>query len=153
MMEIRRKDRAISQAEATALLKKAEYGVLSTVSEKGEPYGVPLNFCVIDNAIYFHCAVEGKKIENIKHNKSVSFCAVGNTEILPDKFGTKYESVVVSGEIEEVFNSDKQNALEGLLHKYSNGYFDKGLTYIEDLREKTKVFKVTVNNISGKARK
>ena len=152
-MEIRRKDRAITQEEATALLNKAEYGVLSTVSENGEPYGVPLNYCVIDNNIYFHCAVEGKKIENIKHNKSVSFCAVGNTEILPDKFGTKYESVVVSGEIEEVFNSDKQNALEGLLHKYSNGYFDKGLTYIEDLREKTKVFKVTVNNISGKARK
>ena len=89
----------------------------------------------------------------LEDNKSVSLCAVGDTEILPDKFGTKYESVIVSGEIEEIFDSDKQIALEGLLRKYSNEYFDKGLTYIEDLREKTKVFKISVNNISGKARK
>ena len=153
MREIRRKDRAITQEEATSILKKAEYGILSTVSEKGEPYGVPLNFCIIDNDIYFHCAVEGRKNDNIKHNKSVSFCAVGDTELLPDKFGTKYESVIVSGEIEEVLDSDKQIALEGLLRKYSNEYFDKGLTYIEDLREKTKVFKISVNTISGKARR
>lgn len=153
MGEIRRKDRAINQEEVTALLNKAEYGVLSTVSKNGEPYGVPLNYCVIDNDIYFHCAVEGRKIDNINHNKSVSFCAVGDTEILPDKFGTKYESVIVSGEVEEVFDNDKQNALEGLLYKYSPEYFDKGLEYIEDLREKTKVFKISINNISGKARK
>ena len=95
MKELRRKDRAITEEEAVALLNKAEYGVLSTVSENGKPYGVPLNFCVINHCIYFHCAVEGQKIDNIKQNKSVSFCAVGNTEILPDKFGTKYESVIV----------------------------------------------------------
>lgn len=153
MREIRRKDRAITQEEATALLSKAEYGVLSTVSENGKPYGVPLNFCLIDQYIYFHCAVEGKKIDNIKQNKSVSFCAVGDTEILPDKFGTKYESVIVTGEIEEVFDKDKQLALEGLLHKYSSEHIDKGLKYIEDLREKTRVFKISINKLTGKARK
>lgn len=153
MREIRRKDRAITQDEATALLDKAEYGVLSNVYEKGEPYGVPLNYCVIDNDIYFHCAVDGKKLDNIKHNQSVSFCAVGGTEILPDKFGTKYESVIASGEIEEVFSNDKQIALEGLLHKYSAEYFEKGLEYIEGLREKTKVFKISINHLTGKARR
>jgi nitroimidazol reductase NimA-like FMN-containing flavoprotein (pyridoxamine 5'-phosphate oxidase superfamily) len=100
MQELRRKDRAITEEEAIALLNKAEYGVLSTVTENGKPYGVPLNFCIIDHRIYFHCAIEGQKIENIKQNESVSFCAVGNTEILPDKFGTKYESVIVSGKNE-----------------------------------------------------
>jgi len=153
MKELRRKDRAITEGEAIALLNRAEYGVLSTVSENGKPYGVPLNFCIIDRCIYFHCAVEGRKIDNIEHNKSVSFCTVGNTEILPDQFGTKYESVVVSGEIEEVFDDLKQIALEGLLHKYSSDFFDKGLTYIETMGEKTKVFKITINRLSGKARK
>jgi nitroimidazol reductase NimA-like FMN-containing flavoprotein (pyridoxamine 5'-phosphate oxidase superfamily) len=153
MKELRRKDRAISQEEAVAILNKAEYGVLSTVTENGEPYGVPLSFCFIDRCIYFHCAVEGQKIDNIKHNKSVSFCAVGNTEILPDKFGTKYESVIVSGEVEEVFDINKQIALEGLLHKYSPEFFDKGIKYIEGLKEKTRVFKITINKLTGKARK
>ena len=153
MKELRRKDRAISEAEATALLNKAEYGVLSTVTQKGEPYGVPLNFWFNDTCIYFHCAVEGQKIDNIEHNKSVSFCAVGNTEIMPDKFGTKYESVIVSGEVEELFDRNKQLALEGLLHKYSSGFVDKGLQYIEDLKEKTRVFKITIKKLTGKARK
>ena len=153
MKDLRRKDRAITEEEAMALLSRAEYGVLSTVSENGKPYGVPLNFCIIDHCIYFHCAVEGRKIDNIKQNKSVSFCAVGNTEILPDKFGTKYESVIVSGEVEEVFDDNKQIALEGLLHKYSPDFFDKGLKYIEALREKTRVFKISINSLSGKARK
>ena len=151
MKELRRKDRAIPQEEAIALLKKAEYGVLSTTSENGKPYGVPLNFCVIDHCIFFHCAVEGHKIDNIKQNKSVSFCAVGNTEILPDKFGTKYESVIVSGEIEEVFDMNKQIALEGLLHKYSPEFIDKGRKYIEGLREKIRVFKIIINKLTGKA--
>jgi nitroimidazol reductase NimA-like FMN-containing flavoprotein (pyridoxamine 5'-phosphate oxidase superfamily) len=90
---------------------------------------------------------------NIKQNKSVSFCAVGNTEILPDKFGTKYESVIVSGEVEEVFDMNKQLALEELLHKYSPEFIDKGIKYIEDLNEKTRVFKITINKLTGKARK
>ncbi len=153
MKEMRRKDRAITEEEAIALLSKAEYGVLSTVSENGKPYGVPLNFCIIDHCIYFHCSVEGQKIDNIKQNISVSFCVVGNTEILPDKFGTKYESVIVSGEVEEVFDMNKQIALEGLLHKYSSEFIDKGIKYFEGLREKTRVFKITINKLIGKARK
>ena len=152
MKELRRKDRAITEEEAIALLNKAEYGVLSTVSENGKPYGVPLNFCIIDHCIYFHCAVEGQKIDNINHNKSVSFCAVGNTELLPEKFGTKYESIIVSGEVEEVFDTNKQSAMEGLLHKYSSEFFDQGIKYIEGLRDKTRVFKITINKLTGKAR-
>jgi nitroimidazol reductase NimA-like FMN-containing flavoprotein (pyridoxamine 5'-phosphate oxidase superfamily) len=153
MKELRRKDRAITEEEAIALLNRAEYGVLSTVTENGEPYGVPLNFCVIDHCIYFHCAVEGQKIDNIKQNKTVSFCAVGNTEVLPDKFGTKYESVIVSGEVEEVFDMNKQLALEGLLHKYSPEFLGEGIKYIKGLKEKTRVFKITINKLTGKARK
>ena len=153
MKELRRKDRAITRQEAMAVLQKAEYGILSTVSSDGKPYGVPLNYCLVDNYIYFHCAVEGRKIDNIHTDKNVSFCAVGDTEILPDKFGTKYESVIVAGEIEEAFDTEKQTALEGLIRKYSPDYFEKGLEYIETLQAKTRVFKIPITHISGKARR
>ena len=152
MRELRRKDRAITEEEAMVLLNTAEYGVLSTVSADGEPYGVPLNFCIVNRCIYFHCALEGQKIDHIKQNKSVSFCTVGKTEILPDKFGTKYESVIVAGEVEEVFDLDKQLALEGLLHKYSSEFIPQGGKYIDALREKTRVFKIIINGLSGNAR-
>ena len=72
---------------------------------------------------------------------------------MPDKFGTKYESVIVLGEVEEVFDMDKQLALEGLLHKYSPEFIDKGIKYIEGLKEKTRVFKITTQKLTGKARK
>lgn len=153
MKELRRKNRAITKERAVNLLNNAEYGIMSTVTETGEPYGVPLNFCFIDHCIYFHCAVEGQKIDNINQNKFVSFCIVGKTEILPDKFDTKYESVIVSGAIEEVFGDNKQSALEGLLHKYSQDFFDEGMQYINGLREKTRVFKIIINKLTGKAQK
>lgn len=38
MNELRRKDRAITEEEAITSLNKAEYGVLSTVSENAKPY-------------------------------------------------------------------------------------------------------------------
>ncbi len=153
MNELRRKDRAITNEEAITILNKGEYGILSTVSDNGEPYGIPLSYCVIDNSIYFHCAVEGKKLEHFKNNKSVSFCVVGSTEILPNKFSTKYESVIISGNIEEVFDDEKQVGLEGLLHKYSPEFLEKGIIYIESATEKTKVFRINITNLTGKARK
>ncbi len=149
----RRQDRTISKDEARELLERVEYGILSTVSADGLPYGIPVSYCVIDDDIYFHCAVEGRKLENMVHNPRVSFCVVGVTDVLPDKFSTKYESAVISGIAGEVFNEEKQKGLEGLLHKYSVGYYEKGVKYIEALDHKTKVYRIHIDSISGKARR
>jgi len=153
MSDLRRKDRGISEIEAMAVLNAAEYGVLCTVDESGYPYAVPLNYCLIDRSIYFHCAVEGKKIENIQCSNVVSFCAVGNTRIIPDKLSTIYESVIVSGKINEVFDSEKQIALEGILRKYSPAFIGKGIEYIKEHKKQTRVFRIHINQITGKARR
>jgi len=150
---MRRKDRMITNTEINSILEKGEYGILSTVSSDNDPYGVPLNYCLINECIYFHCAVEGRKINNIYSNPKVSFCVVGKTEVLPDKFGTNYESCIVQGLVSELFEEEKQLALEGLIHKYSKDFVSEGLKYIEKLKDKTRVFKITINSISGKARK
>ncbi len=149
----RREDRTINKEEARELLERAEYGILSTVGADGLPYGIPVSYCVIGDDIYFHCAVEGRKLDNIAHNPQVSFCVVGATDVLQDKFSTKYESTVVSGIASEVFAEEKQQGLEGLLHKYSVGYYEKGLKYIEALDHKTKVYRVHIESMSGKARR
>ncbi|MBC8465635.1 pyridoxamine 5'-phosphate oxidase family protein [bacterium] len=148
---MRNKKRAIPREEAVEILERAEYGVLSTVSENGMPYGVPLNYCLIDDCIYFHCALEGQKIDNIEQNRSISFCAVGETEVLPEKFATHYESVIVAGEIDEVFGNVKQIALEGLVKKYCPDFMEKGMKYIKRDIDKTRVFKITIKNLTGKA--
>jgi len=82
---MRRKDRMTAAEEAFSILEKGEFGVLSTVSPDYEPYGVPLNYCFINESIYFHCAAEGKKIDHLNHSPIVSFCVAGNTECLKFK--------------------------------------------------------------------
>ena len=150
---MRRKDRLIAEAEARAILESGEYGVLSTVSSEGEPYGVPVSYCLVDGAIYFHCAVEGHKLDNIHDNPRVSFCVVGETELLPAEFATRYESCIVQGMTSESLDEEKQRALEGLVHKYSPDFVTEGLAYIEKLWAQARVFRITVESISGKARK
>ncbi len=150
---MRRKDREVSIKESIDLLKNAEYGVLSTASEDGRPYGVPLNFCFINSCIYFHCALEGHKIDNIEQNKYVSFCVVGRTKILPEEFATEYESAIAFGECKEVFGEEKHRALEGLLSKYSPQFMDKGKRYIDKFGNKTRVFKIEITELTGKARR
>lgn len=151
--KMRREDRALPEDEALKLLNQAEYGVLSTVSGEGQPYGLPLNFCFHNGAIYFHSAMEGQKIDHITAGPKVSFCVVGQTRLLPAKFSTKYESVIVFGSAEEVFAETKLTALEKLIRKYSPDHIEKGKKYIEASHHETRVFRINIDHLTGKARK
>ena len=44
MKQLRRKDRGMNADEAAQLLAAGEYGVLSTVGEDAQPYGVPFSY-------------------------------------------------------------------------------------------------------------
>ncbi len=149
---MRRKDRLTTDSESLNLLVNGEYGVLSTISVNNTPYGIPLNYCLIENHLFFHCALEGHKVENLKNNPKVSFCVVGKTEVVPDQFGTLYESCIVQGTVTESFDEEKQMALEGLIQKYSADFVPEGMQYIAKLKNQTKVFKITIESISGKAK-
>lgn len=151
--KIRRTDRAISDSEAKSLLEKGEFGVLSTASSEGQPYGVPVNYRYSGNVIYFHCARDGHKLENLTANNRVSFCVVGRTEILPEQFATKYESVIVFGKAFELADDEKHTGLLEIVKKYSPGFINEGLKYIENAAHKTKVFKIVIESITGKSRR
>jgi uncharacterized protein len=153
MKNIRRKDREISIREAIEILVSAEYGVLSTVDKDGQPYGVPLSYVYKNDSIYFHCALNGQKLDNITNNPRVSFCVVGKTKILPEKFATEYESAVAFGLASEVYGNERYNALLWLLEKYSPDFIEEGKQYIELKDKATKVFKIEISHVSGKARR
>ena len=150
MREIRRIDKKIETDEAINVLTDCEYGVLSTVGSDGQPYGVPLNYAYKDNCIYFHCAQNGHKIDNIDNNPKVSFCAVGNAEVLPSKFSTNYVSAVAFGTASELQGTERYDALRLLLEKYSSDFMEEGKKYIEKLDKVTKVIKIEIQHISGK---
>jgi len=147
---VRRIDREIETVDAISLLTHCEYGVLSTIGNDGQPYGVPLSYVYKDNTLYFHSALTGHKIENIENEPRISFCAVGHTNTLPSKFGTEYESVVVFGVASEVQGAERNDALLWLIEKYSPELIKEGRSYIEQNEKATKVIKITIEHISGK---
>lgn len=123
MREMRRADRVLDQESALKILQEGEYGILATVDAGGQPYGVPLSHAVKDSSIYFHSTnTGGSKYDNILNNKRVSFTVVGNTQVLPDKFGTLYESVIACGEAALVADENERlSAFRELLGKYCSG--------------------------------
>ena len=147
---MRRKDKEIGSDETIKLLTECEYGVLSTVGDDGQPYGVPLNYAYKDNCIYFHCALKGHKIDNIANNSKVSFCAVGDTKVLPSEISTDYVSAVAFGVASEVLGTERYNALVLLIEKFSAGFMEEGKKYIEKLDKVTKVIKIEIQHLSGK---
>jgi len=153
MKPVRRKDREITPQEAARLLDAAEYGVLSTVGEDGQPYGVPLSFVHKGGSIYFHCAVSGQKLDHIESNPKVSFCVVGRTRVLPESFATEYESAVAFGTAAEVGGEERYRALVWLLEKYSPAFVEEGKRYIESKDQATKVVKIDILHVAGKARR
>lgn len=151
--ELRRKDRKIGDEAAKEILHQGEYGVLSMACPSGYGYGIPLSYVYLDNALYFHCAHDGYKMDIIKANNKVSFCVVGESVTLPDKFSVKYSSVIVFGRAMEVFDGEKEAALLGLVAKYSSGFTEAGKDMIRDEWENTAVMKISIEQMCGKARK
>ncbi|WP_434578494.1 pyridoxamine 5'-phosphate oxidase family protein [Thermoanaerobacterium thermosaccharolyticum] len=148
--ELRRQDRKMDNNEIIEVLKKCQYGVLSTVGIDGYAYGVPLSYVYLNNSIYFHCATVGHKLDNIRNNDKVSFCIVGGIDPVPEKFTTKYKSVILFGKASEVNDDEKYSALMAILEKYAGQYMDKGKEYIKNAGEKVKVIKISIDYIEGK---
>jgi nitroimidazol reductase NimA-like FMN-containing flavoprotein (pyridoxamine 5'-phosphate oxidase superfamily) len=150
---MRRKDREITEDEAIEILIKGEHGILSMCSPENEGYGIPLNYVLDNHQIYFHCAAAGSKLDYLRNNNKVSFCVVGNTTVIPSDFGTLYESTIVSGTTSEVDGNEKREALKRIIEKYSADFIIEGNEYIDKLYDSVSVIKLSIQSITGKARR
>ncbi|MFW6287453.1 MAG: pyridoxamine 5'-phosphate oxidase family protein [bacterium] len=148
--EMKRREKEASKDTIIKILNEGEYGILATVGEDNYPYTTPINYVYIDNAIYIHGALKGHKVENIKYNNKVSFCVVGRTNLLPGKFTSEYESVVIFGRAEFPTAEEKVKGLKSLVEKYSPEFMQEGLDYIDRALDKTVVIKINIDYITGK---
>lgn len=156
--DVRRQDRLLPENEACELLRDGEYGVLSMVdgtSGEAVAYGVPVSY-VWDggDAVYVHCAKEGRKLRCLGGNTRVSFCVVGRTRVIQDKFTTVYESIVLEckGTI-GLAEDERRKALQMILDKYSSDYAEIGRKYAERSFPRTEVIRLTIDGWSGKSKR
>lgn len=136
---MRRKRQALTEEECRKILDEQTSGVLSVVNPDGSPYGVPLSYALSNGAIYFHCALQGQKIEAFRHNSAASFCVIGQDQIVPEEFTTYFRSVIVFGNIRLIEDdAEKRAALTALAQKYSpqvahdlqRAEIDKGISHL-----------------------
>lgn len=152
--EIRRRDRAVSEADAREILARAEYGVLATVGKDGWPYAVPLNHVVAGDVIYVHCALKGHKLENLAHEERVSYCAVASAAVLPKQLSTIYESAVVFGRAALVTDAaEKRRALELLGARFCAEFPGEVADAIRKESPQTVIVRIRIERITGKARR
>lgn len=151
--KMRRQDKQLSLEETKDILSKGVYGVLSMNGER--PYGVPLNYVYKDGCIYFHSALEGKKLVHARTTKYASFCVVNEAVPMPNAFNMKYESAIVFGPISEINGDEKMSALVSLIDKYatSDDYRIRGREYAKNSFDETVVLKMDIEHLTGKAKR
>ena len=95
---MRRKDRLIeSKEQVEAILREEEVGYLATCGTDALPMATPVNYVYFDDRIFFHCALTGRKLDNIKQNPKVGFTVVRDVEIDRINMTTYYSSIMVEG--------------------------------------------------------
>jgi len=148
---LRKKEREIKDRQAIDdIIRRCQVCHLA-MCDDGQPYVVPLNFGYDDSFLYFHAALEGRKIDIIKRNNRVGF----EFDILHDivkaekacDWGARYESVIGSGAAEIVDDLETKNtALECIMRQYGSEAKD----FPDDIMKKTLIIRVRILEISGK---
>lgn len=116
-----------------------------------EPYIVPVSFGYKDNAIYFHGATEGRKVDLIRRNGKVCFEFDTDVSIVKSDnacdWGTKYRSVIGTGYV-KLLESDEEkiHGLKVIMKHYSPDEF----SFPQSKLETVLVLRIDIDRISGK---
>ncbi len=113
---MRRNEKRITNEEIIGeILQKSQICRIAIFADE-YPYIVPMNYGYRNSVIYLHSALEGRKIELLKHNGNVGFEIEQEHEVIKDKVSckwtTKYRSIIGYGNIELI--NDKKQKVEGL---------------------------------------
>ncbi|MBI5000783.1 MAG: pyridoxamine 5'-phosphate oxidase family protein [Euryarchaeota archaeon] len=148
---MRRKDKEITdRSEMEAILRKAQVCRIA-LSDGGEPYIVPVNFGFEGDAIFFHCATEGRKLDIIRKNPKVCFEVDADVEL--DSAGKacdwtfRYRSVIGVGRASIIEDDEaKRKALKVILNHYREGEYE-----IPDAKLKSVlVVRIGIGSMTGK---
>jgi nitroimidazol reductase NimA-like FMN-containing flavoprotein (pyridoxamine 5'-phosphate oxidase superfamily) len=159
---MRRKQCEITdKQEIEAILRRARVGRLATLGQDGYPYITPVNYVYMGESIYFHCARQGEKLDNIRNHPKVCFevdiplayLDTGYDRAMPVcDVGQFYQSVILRGQAEMVGQpAEKLAALNALMASHENVPDFAGITAGTPAVALCTVVAVRVASLSAKA--
>ncbi len=154
---LRRKEKQIKEnEELVEVLKGGKFAIISMCKEN-EPYIVSLSYGYDEskNALFFHCAKEGQKIDFIKANPYVCGTVIEDNGY-EDKCGQTYRSVIFRGKMNIVEELEEKkfgftillNQLEHDPIATKNKFLKKDETY-----ENSGMLRLDITDITGKEEK
>lgn len=172
---MRRKDREMDREFGLMVIDKARHATLSMVSEKGEPYAIPVSPARVGDVVYFHSAREGTKLDILRSHPEVTMVFVGDIHV-PDpitpeeyleykaenkmgmfastKFTTEYESAIIQGRV--FFVESEEEAMKGL-RTISEKFTPLNMDYFEEAARsglhRVQVLRMDIREITAKRKK
>ena len=148
--QMRRQKQELSKEECIQILKEEPRGVLALLGDDDYPYALPMSHVYVGGKIYFHGAKEGHKSDAVKSHSKVSYCVMDKGVKQKDSWWYTFKSVIVFGKIKTL--TDKDDKIDKLTH-LGDKFFpthEETVAEINRLLERTEVFEITIEHMSGK---
>ena len=149
---MRRKDREVGERELIeAIIRDCQVCRLGLARDNA-PYIVPVSFGYDGEALYFHSARQGKKIDYISANASVCFEFERGVQLVPDESGPcnwtfHYQTVIGYGRVQELVGKvEKTEGLRQIVAQYSDREWEFGDEALRTVR----VWKIAIERMTCK---
>ena len=159
MPSMRRSKQELPYDECVTILDEGSWGVLSVHGDNGYPYGVPMNYVLLDDqegslSICMHSALTGHKMNAIKDDSRASFTVVGQSLIVPEEITDYYRSTIAFGTVRvENYPVLREQMLVALGNKYCTGLEELVHDDIRKSGPRCAVLVMDVEHLSGKEAK
>ena len=149
---MRRSDREVTDLASIHAIVDACLVCRVGLAVDGEPYVVPVSFGFDGESVYFHTALDGRKIDMMAANPRVCVQFERGVELVTDPedacaWTFHYESVIGFGSVVELIDEpDKSRGLNQIMKHYS------GRDWVLDPARlaSTRVWRVDLDELTGK---
>ncbi|MBQ7062589.1 MAG: pyridoxamine 5'-phosphate oxidase family protein [Bacteroidales bacterium] len=147
---MRKASREMPAEWALEVLKRAPFITVSFTRADGTAYGLPMSMaCTDDRTWYFHCALEGEKLDAIRAHPKVCLSAV--TKCQPTvgpkdgSFTLQYQSAVAFGRAELVTSDEEKIlGLRAISQRFLPQHMDAFDASIARSQSRTAVVRITL---------
>ena len=148
---MRKVSREMPAEWALEVMRKAPYITVSFIRKDGSAYGLPLSLASAEDwrVWYFHCALEGEKLEAIEAHPEVCLSAVSKCSptVGPKdgSFTLQYRSAVAFGRAEQVFDEEEKiRALRLICERFLPRHMDAFDESVRRSLHRTAVVRITL---------